>query len=72
MLIREAMRASHASKEVKVRIPVQHHVRLLTLKVLTGLQISDAVAKALDDYFGSQAYLEALGRHQAMRGDAEG
>lgn len=39
------------TKEVKVKIPVGHHVRLHSIKVLTGKQISDAVTEALDAYF---------------------
>lgn len=51
------------AKEVKVKIPVRHHVRLHSMKVLTGKQIGDAVSEALDAYFASEAYREALGRH---------
>jgi len=43
--------ASDRVKEVKVKIPVHYHVRLHSMKVLTGKQISDAVTEALDAYF---------------------
>ena len=71
MLIREAMPAIAVSKEVKVRIPIQHHVRLHSMKVLTGKQISDTVAKALDAYFGSQAYRDLLAQAHAAGLDDE-
>lgn len=38
-------------KEVKVKIPVRYHMILLSMKVLHGKQISDAVNEALDAYF---------------------
>ncbi|HUR67757.1 MAG TPA: hypothetical protein VM370_00800 [Candidatus Thermoplasmatota archaeon] len=42
------------AKEVKVKIPVSHHIKLHSMKVLTGKQISDAITEALDAYFASQ------------------
>ena len=39
------------AKEVKVKIPVSYHVRLHSMKVLTGKPISDAVTEALEAYF---------------------
>ena len=39
-------------KEVKVRIPVTYHIKLHSMKVLTGKQISDTVTEALAEYFG--------------------
>ena len=38
-------------KEVKVKIPVRYHMILLSMKVLHGKQISDAVSEALEAYF---------------------
>ncbi|MHB8586743.1 MAG: hypothetical protein ACYDDF_13030 [Thermoplasmatota archaeon] len=38
-------------KEVKVRIPVYLHVRLHSLKILTGREIGDVVTEALTTYF---------------------
>ena len=40
-----------ASKEVKMRIPIAHLIRLHGLKLLTGQNISDTVARALELYF---------------------
>lgn len=39
------------AKEVKVKIPVSFHVRLHSMKVLTGKPISDTVTEALEAYF---------------------
>lgn len=41
------------AKEVKVKIPMSHHVRLHSMKVLTGKPISDTVTEALEAYFAS-------------------
>lgn len=41
-------------KEVKVRIPLHFHIKLHSMKVLTGKPISDAVTEALDAYFRGQ------------------
>ena len=38
-------------KEVKVRIPINYHIKLHSMKVLTGKQISDTVTEALQEYF---------------------
>lgn len=38
-------------KELKVRIPIEHHLKLHALKVLTGKPISAAVTEALSAYF---------------------
>ena len=54
MLIREPKRETNRSKEVKVVIPVDHLVRLHSMKVLTGKHISDTVTEALDAYFARQ------------------
>ena len=39
------------TKEVKMRIPVGHLIRLHSLKLLAGQNISETVAKALEVYF---------------------
>lgn len=39
------------AKEVKVKIPMSYHVRLHSMKVLTGKPISDTVTAALEAYF---------------------
>lgn len=39
------------AKEIKVRIPLDYHIKLHTLKVLKGQSISDTVEIALQKYF---------------------
>lgn len=39
-------------KEVKVKIPINYHIKLHSMKVLTGKAISDTVTEALQAYFG--------------------
>jgi hypothetical protein len=39
-------------KEVKVKIPLNYHIKLHSMKVLTGKAISDTVTEALEAYFG--------------------
>ncbi|MEA3200687.1 MAG: hypothetical protein QOE90_2115 [Thermoplasmata archaeon] len=51
MLIDEPKSDPHRPKEVKVKVPIGHHVKLHSMKVLTGKPISDAVIEALDLYF---------------------
>lgn len=51
MMIREAKREPREAKDLKVRIPVDQHVRLHAMRVMTGKGISDAVIEALDAYF---------------------
>ncbi len=38
-------------KEVRVKIPLGYHLKLHSMKVLTGKQISDTVTEALETYF---------------------
>lgn len=54
MMIREHKPDPARAKEVKVKIPVSHHIKLHSMKVLTGKQISDAITEALDAYFAAQ------------------
>ena len=51
MLINDPKNDPSRAKEVKVKIPVAHHVRLHSMKVLTGKAISDTVCEALEAYF---------------------
>lgn len=51
MLINEPKNDPSREKEVKVKIPVSYHVRLHSMKVLTGKPISDTVTEALEAYF---------------------
>ena len=41
----------NATKEVKMRLPINQLIRLHGLKLLSGQNISDTVAKALSAYF---------------------
>ena len=54
------------TKEVKVKIPIGHHVKLHSMKVLTGKQISDAVTEALDAYFASSRFHDAIAPPDAL------
>jgi histone H3/H4 len=38
-------------KEIKVRIPLDYHIKLHTVKVVSGTAISDTVKAALESYF---------------------
>lgn len=38
-------------KEIKVRIPLDYHIKLHTVKVVSGVAISDTVKVALENYF---------------------
>ncbi|MGQ0537019.1 MAG: hypothetical protein ACT4PT_13230 [Methanobacteriota archaeon] len=40
-------------KEIKVKIPVDYHIKLHTLKVLRGQNISETVEIALGKYFSA-------------------
>lgn len=51
MLINESDQDLDRVKEVKVKIPIGYHIKLHSMKVLTGKQISDAVTEALAGYF---------------------
>lgn len=54
MLIRtgaEKARTLEEAKEIKVKIPLDFHIKLHTLKVLKGQSISDTVEMALGRYF---------------------
>lgn len=42
-------------KEIKVRIPIEFHVKLHTAKVVSGKAISDTVKVALESYFAELA-----------------
>ena len=38
-------------KEIKVKIPLDYHIKLHTVKVVSGVAISDTVKQALESYF---------------------
>lgn len=42
-------------KEIKVKIPIDQHLRLHTLKLTHGVTISEAVEKALQRYLDVEA-----------------
>lgn len=42
-------------KEIKVKIPIDQHLRLHTLKLTQGVTISEAVEKALQHYLDTEA-----------------
>lgn len=43
-------------REMKVRIPSDYYMKLHSLKLLTGKQISDAVTEALEMYFTEESF----------------
>lgn len=49
-----------SGKEIKVKIPVNYHIKLHTLKVLKGQSISDTVEIALAKYFETHAWPEGM------------
>ena len=49
----------HDDKEIKVRIPLDYHIKLHTVKVVSGTAISDTVKIALENYFQEIAQQEA-------------
>ena len=54
MVASEAMNgfgSLNEAKEIKVKIPLDFHIKLHTLKVLKGQSISDTVELALQKYF---------------------
>lgn len=42
-------------KEIKVKIPIEQHLRLHTLKLTEGVTISEAVERALQRYLDEEA-----------------
>ena len=54
MWVDEPQRDDRRTKDVKVSMPAGYHVKLQSIKVLTGKGISAAVTEALDEYFGTR------------------
>lgn len=54
--------------ELRVRIPVELHGRLLSLKVLRGKSLADTVSKALDHYFQQRAAEAAAAKAEGDAG----
>lgn len=46
--------ATMMMKDLKVRLPVQYHMKLQTLKILKGKNMSDSLCEALDMYFAER------------------
>lgn len=42
------------TKDLKVRLPVAYHMKLQTLKILKGKNMSDSLCEALDMYFAER------------------
>jgi len=56
MMIKEPTIDRNRSKELKVKLPVSQHLKLHSMKVLTGKQINETIQEALSAYFASMAY----------------
>lgn len=50
-------------KEIKVRIPLDYHIKLHTVKVVSGVPISDTVKDALEAYFAEIREEESKASH---------
>ena len=66
MMIRTPVRKNDEPRILKVRLPLDMHIQLHSIKILTGRSISDAVEEALTEYF---AVLGAA--HAASAADAD-
>lgn len=55
-------------KEMKVKIPVQYHLNLHSLKVLTGKNISTAVTEAIQLYFQEMSDEDVDGAGEVTNG----
>lgn len=53
MDIQEAKKDLTEGKELKVKIPVQYHVKLHSIKILEGTQMRETIMAALDAYFSN-------------------
>lgn len=51
MMIEPRKNDKMALREMKVKIPMHHHIRLHALKIRDGQQISETVERALTEYF---------------------
>jgi hypothetical protein len=55
------------TKDLKVRLPVSYHMKLQTLKILKGKNMSEAFCEALDMYFADKGRdKDAIAALQAM------
>lgn len=53
--VKRKVEGLHEDKEIKVKIPLDYHIRLHTVKVVKGQNISDTVKAALAHYFAALA-----------------
>lgn len=53
-------------KEIKVKIPLEFHIKLHTLKVLKGQSISSTVEHALTNYFEKLSTMDEGQRIEAI------
>lgn len=51
MLIHEAKKDRRPTREMKVQLPIELHLRLHSAKVFYGERICDVVTRALEAYF---------------------
>ena len=42
------------TKDLKVRLPMEYHMKLQTLKILKGKNMADSLCEALDMYFAER------------------
>lgn len=52
----EPKKSESEIREMKVRIPSDYYMKLHSLKLLTGKQISEAVTEALEMYFKEESF----------------
>lgn len=58
-------------KEIKVKIPLDYHIKLHTVKVVKGQNISDTVRMALTEYFDDLREEQASDDEDAQVAEAE-
>lgn len=54
------------TKDLKVRLPVQYHMKLQTLKILKGKNMSESLCEALDMYFAEKEQRGTLDNVDAL------
>ena len=65
MLINEQKKESRKTREMKVLLPVDLHIRLHESKIIHGERICDVVTRALDAYFKSEIAARMPGEEAA-------
>lgn len=51
--IREPSANTEITKAIKIQIPIKYHIKLHSLKLVTGKNIGDVVTEALEMYFAA-------------------